>query len=74
MSEFKLGDVVRLKSGGPDMTVRTIGSDGDNEQVVFCDWFDGKIERRGSYPTTSLETAAKRVVGVRPKSKGDWMG
>lgn len=34
--EFKAGDVVRLKSGGPLMTIRTIGTDGR----VHCSWFN----------------------------------
>lgn len=34
MSEFKIGDVVELKSGSPAMTVR--GKDGENLDLV---WF-----------------------------------
>jgi uncharacterized protein YodC (DUF2158 family) len=34
---FKVGDVVCLKSGGPQMTVSDIVADG-----VYCQWFDGK--------------------------------
>lgn len=37
MSEFKLGDVVQLKSGGPLMTVTAIASAGD----YVCEWFSG---------------------------------
>jgi uncharacterized protein YodC (DUF2158 family) len=45
MDEIKVGDVVQLKSGGPDMTVEDVGdytmttglTDG-----VKCTWFDGK--------------------------------
>lgn len=35
MSEFKIGDVVQLKSGGPLMTVCDVGSGG----AVECNWF-----------------------------------
>ena len=38
--EFKIGDVVKLKSGGPNMTVEVIG-----EQGVYCAWFD-KSEKK----------------------------
>ena len=36
-SEFKVGDVVRLKSGSPKMTISTIDSFG----VFQVTWFDG---------------------------------
>jgi uncharacterized protein YodC (DUF2158 family) len=38
---FQVGDVVRLKSGGPDMTVQSIDSDG-----LYCTWFDDKKQRQ----------------------------
>lgn len=34
---FKTGDLVKLKSGGPLMTVRTTDREGLD---VRCDWFD----------------------------------
>lgn len=36
MSEFKPGDVVMLRSGGPQMTIREI----NNVGVVVMEWFD----------------------------------
>lgn len=33
--QFKLGDVVRLKSGGPKMTVAEVTNDG----YIDCEWF-----------------------------------
>ncbi len=35
--QFKTGSVVRLKSGGPAMTVVGVDSDGR----LVCKWFDG---------------------------------
>ena len=35
---LKIGNVVRLKSGGPDMTVENVSPDG----VVGCTWFNEK--------------------------------
>ncbi len=35
MSEFKVGDVVRLKSGGPPMTVRDTAAG-----QIICQWYD----------------------------------
>jgi uncharacterized protein YodC (DUF2158 family) len=36
---FASGDVVQLKSGGPKMTVKHIGTMLDDEEVV-CVWFE----------------------------------
>lgn len=36
---FKIGDVVGLKSGGPDMTVN---ENCENSGMVACVWFAGK--------------------------------
>lgn len=48
--EFKAGDVVQLKSGGPAMTIAWIdGSD------ARCEWFDNKNEPQGrSYKLVAL--------------------
>ena len=46
---FNLGDVVRLNSGGPPMTVRAV--DGD---TVLCDWFDGTKKCEDKFPSTML--------------------
>lgn len=32
---FKVGDPVRLKAGGPEMTVEKVNSNG-----IYCAWFD----------------------------------
>ena len=36
--KFSVGDVVILKSGGPDMTI--IKTEGLGEKCVECKWFD----------------------------------
>jgi uncharacterized protein YodC (DUF2158 family) len=52
MADFKPGETVRLKSGGPLMTVQLVQSDGE----IWCEWFDNKEEhqQRGFKPS-SLE-------------------
>jgi len=53
---FKVGDVVRLKSGGPAMTVTSL-ENGEREAgyVIFCIWFNEKgNEKSGHYPAAAL--------------------
>jgi uncharacterized protein YodC (DUF2158 family) len=60
MIKYKTGDIVRLKSGGPDMTVE----DGDvNRDVPFpfaergvvrCQWFGGRKLDSGLFHQESL--------------------
>lgn len=35
-NEFKIGDIVKLKSGGPDMTVQRWSA---LENAYYCQWF-----------------------------------
>lgn len=39
MTTFNIGDIVQLKSGGPDMTVSSIDTE---EDECDCCWFNGK--------------------------------
>lgn len=44
MPQFKKGDVVQLKSGGPCMTIQDIddySQDESGELSASCVWFDG---------------------------------
>jgi uncharacterized protein YodC (DUF2158 family) len=59
MAEFKIGDTVRLKSGGPLMTIAGVG---DSPQVInhsdywLCTWFDKTHKSHSSsYHKDSLE-------------------
>lgn len=50
--EFEIGDIVKLKSGGPDMTVQ------DYEAAYSrytCQWFAGKKLEKGYFKEASLE-------------------
>ena len=53
MADFKVGETVGLKSGGPVMTVTEVG-DEYGTLKVFCTWFDdkGKQERSSFEPET----------------------
>jgi len=45
MAEFKKGDTVRLKSGGPLMTVTNYGESSYEGIKVWCVWFDEKNKK-----------------------------
>ena len=51
--EIKPGDTVRLKSGGPIMTVNWI--DKEYGVTVWCDWFIENQPKKERFPPTSLE-------------------
>jgi len=49
---FKEGETVRLKSGGPLMTISTIDKESN---LANCEWFDSKKEfRAADFYLTSL--------------------
>jgi len=51
--KFAVGDIVKLKSGGPDMTVR---SKPEPPATYYdCQWFAGKKLEAGRFPADSLE-------------------
>lgn len=52
--EFQSGDLVRLKSGGPDMAVEDIDTKGE---VYRCWWFDGNRLRKKWIPAQLLVKA-----------------
>jgi uncharacterized protein YodC (DUF2158 family) len=69
VSEFKAGDVVQLKSGGPKM----------NKLVTWqgvvsaaCDWFVGSAQEQqsGTFPLTSLKVAQESGPAVAVSQSG----
>lgn len=54
MSNFKPGDVVQLKSGGPLMTIENVGNYGGVAKA-HCQWFDGPKSCADTFPLSSLE-------------------
>ncbi|HGY9625432.1 TPA: DUF2158 domain-containing protein [Pseudomonas putida] len=58
--KFKVGNVVQLKSGGPNMTVTDAGPvdfrHSVREDLVSCKWFDGKSTlQSGRFQDAELE-------------------
>jgi uncharacterized protein YodC (DUF2158 family) len=53
--KLKAGNIARLRSGGPNMTVESVASDG-----VWCLWFEGKRRNRKLFPASTLERPRTR--------------
>jgi len=53
--EFKPKDIVRVKSGGPKMTVTYVGQSPMHEYAVFCTWFDGPKKYEDTFHPAALE-------------------
>jgi uncharacterized protein YodC (DUF2158 family)/DNA-binding winged helix-turn-helix (wHTH) protein len=51
MDDFKIGDLVHLKSGGPRMTVKSV--DPQNGRV-YCQWFTGNTLAQDNFPIEAL--------------------
>jgi len=54
MNEIKAGDVVKLKSGGPAMTVTSVG-DHYGELSAYCSWFVDNKPQQNVFPVHTLK-------------------
>lgn len=65
--KFKVGDIVTLNAGGPDMTVREVRTglrSGDFLGGYGCQWFAGKKLESGNFVEESLV-----AVPAKPEKK-----
>ena len=52
---FEVGDIVRLKSGGPEMTVGQVDQFAGTELAVECEWLDSSHKPQSRvYPVKTL--------------------
>jgi len=63
-TEFKPGDLVRVKSGGPIMTVEQVGKTAMlEEDAVWCVWFEKvgnkQVAQKDTFAPVVLEKAEK---------------
>ena len=66
--EFEKGDLVRLRSGGPLMTVEDIGEKHmTGDQAVWCVWFEKvgnkQVVQRDTFPPFTLEKSQRPGIG-----------
>lgn len=52
---FKVGDIVRLKSGGPKMVVVQLPEMWVGERYLTCSWFVESKNERAEFPAKALE-------------------
>jgi uncharacterized protein YodC (DUF2158 family) len=64
---FKVGDVVKLKSGGPLMTVTNPNCTVNGVAAVSCAWFDQAKPCANLFPPDSLEIVDQKGA---PRSAG----
>lgn len=62
MAQLELGAVVRLKSGGPDMTVDRWAAHvtGVHNGRLICVWFEGTERRSGEFAAEAVDVASRR--------------
>ena len=64
MAQFQQGDMVRLKSGGPFMTVASLGDYSgwttSPAHTASCLWFEGKKKQETVFDVAMLEKVSYR--------------
>jgi uncharacterized protein YodC (DUF2158 family) len=53
--EIKVGDIVYLNSGGPDMTVEKTYHGAGGEERATCQWFEGTKLQSGTFSVSALK-------------------
>ena len=70
--QFKAGDVVQLKSGGPKMTIREI-ENWDGGPRAWCKWFHGNDSKEDVFPLVALKfPEAPNPSSFSPAKTGAW--
>lgn len=52
-SGYSVGDVVKLRSGGPEMTISSV-PDSEYRDYYHCQWFAGKKLESGNFQEEQL--------------------
>jgi len=59
---YNIGDIVKLKSGGPEMTIKKVNTNMNDEPSGHyqCQWFAGKKLDSGVFPQESLVAVTEK--------------
>ncbi len=57
---FAVGDVVKLKSGGPNMTIQRIFSEEETEYAT-CVWFENSTKKIEGFAIITLEKKVSEI-------------
>jgi uncharacterized protein YodC (DUF2158 family) len=69
---FFTGQAVKLRSGGPVMTVMGTNAFSFSPNMYVCQWFSGRSYKQAEFPALNLKLAApeetqkRRVTRARP--------
>ena len=70
-SKFAIGDVVRLKSGGPEMTINeiedTVSIQGLGGESIQCQWFSGTLLQDDWFWSGSLIKTEEQSIALAEK-------
>lgn len=71
--QFKPGDVVQLKSGGPKMTIKEV-EEWNGAMRAWCQWFHGTDSKEDVFALTSLKfpDESPRQGSLRPVKSSTW--
>lgn len=76
--KFFTGQTVKLKSGGPVMTVMGTPAFGMNPNMYVCQWFAGKSYKQAEFPGPNLKLTAPeespKRVGAHAQPRGMYLG
>jgi uncharacterized protein YodC (DUF2158 family) len=60
--QWKEGDVVQLKSGGPKMIVDRVVHYSDDSTSIYCVWFDNNKKQECDFPPNGLKKCTEAEV------------
>lgn len=70
MAQFKQGDAVRTKGGGPNLTVDRYAASGE---VICTYWLNG-VRKQDSFIEATLELIPSDQINPKPKASLTWLG